>query len=1089
MNIDFKSILEKNKWNIVAVVIFFIVAAIFYYPSLQGYQLKQDDVKNFIGMSQEVKDFREATGEEPLWTNAMFSGMPSTQISVLYEGRFTTNFFSNLLRLWLPSPLGYLFVFFVSFFFMCRCFKIRPLVAIIGAIAFGLSTYFIVIIDVGHNTKALTMAYSPFLIGAFVLAFRKKTRWVGLSLSALFMAILFRMNHPQIIYYISFLLVAMGIVYLVDAIQQKKIKDFGFAVLGLVVAYVVGFFVNYGILLGTMEYTPYTIRGKTDLTINPNGTSNKDNETTGLDREYVTRWSYGVGETFTLLVPDFKGGASKVFASSQEEFQEIQTEFDEGFRPSLTSVANQYKLNQQQQSELYNNYVMQYAYSSNYYGEQPITSGPVYVGAIVLLLSVLALIYVKNPLKWAFFGVTLFVVMLSWGKNFPLMTNFFLDHFPLYNKFRAVTIILVVAELTIPLLGVLFLSKLIKEKEEIVNNIKPLYYTIGGFIFILLLMWIVPFTDFATSAELAQNAKINGQDPNIQGVLNTSTLELVKDKRAQIYTQSVWRSLAFILMGGALLIGYVRMNFRKEFLLIGLGALIFIDLAAYDMNFISYETEGDQAKWVQPYQKNYPYKELNADRQVYNTELQSNPELQSYIKTRLDSLHKVWNDEGLEPAEKQKMETWWKYRLLNRKTNFRVYEANNPYNSSRASYFHKSLGGYHGAKLGRYQDLISFHLAQGNFKVFDMLNTKYILNVNRQYEQNDQSRMQPTGSNLGNAWFIKNVEWVSTADEEIISLGAQYKVAVDNAEGIDIRLNGEPFVGGELTQNQNLETWKIKKDPKTQKMDTVKTPIRLNLSMGVGEKMIYANVGGGYNWQPFQKENAQQAEMVVAFVNADSIYMQANPNINFYKNGEQFEKGFVELNDNISKIELQGDDTNFVKINFDFPKQPGAQFAYMKTNAQRKWTTKGDASIQQVILEAEKTNDFDPENEVIINEKYKDKVSAEEYSGEGEITMTSYAPNHLKYKSNSEEKQFAVFSEIYYPLGWTAYIDGEKAPILQVNYTLRGLEIPAGEHEIEFKYQLDSYKTSTYFAYAGSILLIFILAGGFYMHFRQREKN
>lgn len=1075
MKIDFNSLLQKNKWNLIAIAVFFIVSCIFYYPSLQGYYLSQDDVKNFIGMSQEIQDYRIANdNEEPLWTNAMFSGMPATQISTQYDGRFVTDFFSGLFQLWLPRPLGYLFVFFLSFFFMARCFKIKPIISIIGALAFGLSTYFIIILDVGHNTKALTMAFTPFLIGSFVLAFREKTRWIGIGLSALFMALQFRLNHPQITYYISFIIFGMGVVYLIEAIKNKKIKSFGFSVAGVLVAYLIGFMVNYGSLLGTLEYAPYTIRGKTDLTINPNGTSNANNETSGLSRDYVTNWSYGVGETYTFLVPDFKGGGSKAFATSPEKAQEMQ----KNFMSNQEVTQNLQLLSPKKQQQ----YFQKYLYSSYYFGDQPMTSGPVYVGAIVLVLSVLALIYVKNPLKWAFFAVTVLTVMLSWGKNFPGLTNFFLDHFPMYNKFRAVTIILVVAELTIPLLGIMFLSRLIKKREEIKENIKPLYITLGAFVFILLLMWMSPsiFTDFTTQKEALEMANLKGPEASINSFIVSNAIQ----EREQVFSQSVLRSLLFVLMGGGLILAYVKTNFRKNFLLLGLGVLIFIDLASYDMNFIGYETEGDRPDWLTYYQYRYPYNELNSDNQIYLNETKNNPEVNKYISTKLDSLRQKWNEKGIELNDKQRLETWWKFRLLNRKTNYRVFDTDNPFNSSRASYFHKSIGGYHGAKLGRYQDLISFHIGKFNQKVLDMLNTKYTIAYTYDKNGNKVDRLSLRQSHLGNAWFVKNIKWVETADEEILSLGATYQIDVKDAEGIDLRLNAQPFTGGEVDQNQDLEIWRTVQDPNTNKVDTIKRPIRLDMGVDVGQKIAYAEIGGEGRWASYRKEMEQGYVAGLTVYNADSLALQTLEGIQFFRNGKPFTKGIIRMSDTITyKMEGQ---SNTKQISLNFSLQPGAGFVYYPANTTRTWTSVNDPKINRTILEAEKISDFDPSNEAIVNSKYSDQISGKEFSGEGEIKLNSYAPNYLKYTSNSSDKQFAVFSEIYYPLGWKAYIDGEEVEILQVDYTLRGLEIPAGEHEIEFKYELESYHTATYMAYAGSFLLIIVIAGSVYFQYRKQ---
>ena len=383
---------KSNLWHVGAIALFILIACVYFSPALKGYVLKQTDVTNYIGASREIVDYRDANGEQILWTNAMFSGMPSTQISMLYEGTWFNRGLTSIFRLGLPAPIFFLFTYFLGFYILSLALKIRPIIGVVGSIAFGFSSYFIVILEAGHNTKAAAIAFAPLMIAGFILAYRMKNWLLGVALASVFMMMELGTNHVQITYYMAFVLLFLGIVELYRHIKENELVKF-FKVTGvLLVGYVFAVMVNYGNLFGTVEYAEETIRGGTELTIKADGTTNDDIKTSGLDRDYVTNWSYGHAETFSFIVPNFKGGETQAISQNDAN------------KDIVKDVDNRYRAN--------------VAGSNQYWGDQPFTSGPVYVGVIVLFLAFLGLVYVKDRYKWALLSVTLLAIMLSWGKNY-----------------------------------------------------------------------------------------------------------------------------------------------------------------------------------------------------------------------------------------------------------------------------------------------------------------------------------------------------------------------------------------------------------------------------------------------------------------------------------------------------------------------------------------------------------------------------------------------------------------------------------------------------------------------------------------------
>lgn len=971
-----KLLKKKNLWHVGAIAGFLLIACIYFMPALKGYVVDQADVRNWAGAAQEVKDYRQ--GDEQIgWTNSMFSGMPATQIAMRYEGTAVTSFFRDAMTLWLPKPVSILFMYFIGFYIMAMSFRIKPLVAIIGALAFGFSSYFIIIIEAGHVTKALAVGYTPLLIAGFIYAYRWKNWILGIALSSLFMSMELAANHLQVMYYMIFVLIGLGVVELIKAIKKGKpgLLKFGKVTAGLLVAYMLAVLMNSGNILGTQEYTKATTRGGSELTIDPMGNPVEANNTSGLDRDYVTEWSYGRAETFTFIVPNFKGGESQRLADNPD-YSHLFKDVDFQYRDAAKQ------------------------YGTQYWGDQPFTSGPVYVGALIMLMALLGLIYGKDLARWGILPILILTVMLSWGKNFMGLTDFFLDHFPGYAKFRAVTIILVVAELCIPLLAVFFLHRLFKKRDKIAEKPMGFFIAAGATIGILLLFYAAPTlgNSFMSAGELDAIGSIPDADTRLYF---ENVFTEIQNIRISIFRADVLRSLAFVVIGGACIYLYMRKAFNQYVLGAAIAILVLLDLAGVANRYLSTEKKGkNYVQWVEKYEQEFPYRAGEGEKQILAYEQAENPELSLKTDSAYNAVSATFKNSKMSNAEKQRRIDWATYRTMNQYTNFRVLEAGNPYNSTYVSYFNKSIGGYHGAKLGRYQDLIEFHLSVENPAVLDMLNMKYKIQpiMNPVTRKIDNSRLAGVNrSAMGNAWFTKDVQFVENANEEILALNSGNEFVYDTSL-FPLLVNGVPYYGAPVTLNEDLTLlYPIMDSIGGVRYDTVAIGPPIGQLGGAGNYAMIINQTGQLQWV------------------ADDIVPS-------------------------------GTTQKFIRI-----------------------------------VHSGRTG-WDPAKTTIVNKEFKDKISKESYSGEGSIELTSYHPDYLVYQTNSSSDQLAVFSEIYYPNGWTAMVDGQKTDILQVNYVLRAIEVPAGEHKIEFVYEIPTYKQSATLAWIGSILMIALLGFGLFMN-------
>lgn len=804
---DFKSLLPY----LLVILAFVLLAVGFVHPVVNGKKLVQSDVQQFQGMSKEVKDFRERTGEEALWTNSMFGGMPAYQISVKSKNNVAKPIL-KILTLNLPHPANIIFLYFIGFFILMMALQRNIWIALFGAIAFALSSYFIIIIEAGHNTKALAIGLMPPLFAGVYLLFKKKYL-IGFILTALFTALELRANHLQITYYLLMVFLAYGISELIYHVKNNKVPDLLKAVGLMVLALVLAVGVNMVNFWMAYEAGEHSTRGKPVLSMN------KEDQSEGLDPSYIMAWSYGKAETLTLLVPDLMGGSShKELSKDSETYKKL---IKQGVP---RSNANKF-----------------IEAVPTYWGKQPFTSGPVYVGAIIFFLFVFGMFIVQDRYRWWILAITVLAILLSWGKNFVGFSEFFIHNFPAYNKFRAVSMILVIPEFTMPLLAVLAIRRMFRNevsKEKIMNGLKYSAIIVGGILVSILLFGPGSF-DFTGVKD---------------GQLPQWLIGAIREDRIAILRKDTFRSLVFVLIGAGIIWFWMKQKVKAQYAIIALAAITLIDLWSVNRRYL------DSDNFEAARKVDIPYNPSRADQMI----------------------------------------------MQDQDPNYRVFsQLQDPFREARTSYFHKSIGGYHGAKLQRYQDMIDYHLSKGNMKVFNMLNTKYFIVPG----QNNQPMAQRNPGAMGHAWFVSNYRIVENPDSAIIAL-----------------------------------------------------------------------------------------------------------------------------------------------------------------------------------------NNFEPSQTAIVERQHADPLEGKQFSKDTSavISLQKYAPNHLVYQAKSTSEQLAVFSEIYYPEGWTVSIDGEKAEHFRVNYILRGLIVPAGEHTIEFEFKPASYYTGRTIAAVSSGFLILILLGGIVFAIRNasgKEEN
>jgi uncharacterized membrane protein YfhO len=798
---------------VVAILVFVLASIIYFYPVLQGQKLKQSDITQFRGMVKDINDYRIDNNTEPYWTGASFSGMPAYQISAYYPNDFVRNL-DRLLR-FLPRPADYTFLYFLSFFVLMMALKVNWRLAILGSLAFGFSTYLIIIFGAGHNAKAHAIAYMPLVVAGFLWIFKRKFI-LGFIVTGLAMALEIYTNHIQMTYYLGFCLLILCIVELVHAIKEKVLPIFLKQAVIIMAAVALGIGANAPRLMALKEYADYSTRGKSELTINLDGSEKAI--TKGLDKEYITQYSYSKLETFNLFIPRYMGGGTiEKLGENSSFYQFIEDKAGK-------KVAREYS-----------------EQVLTYWGDQPIVEAPAYIGAVIFFLFFLGIFLVKGRLKQWLVAATIFSIVLSWGRNFEGITNFFIDYIPLYNKFRAVSSIQVIAELCVPILGVLGLKAFFSpamRKEEKQQGLKKAVLA-----FVALIVAGFCLAHMFGTFEGLRDAQ---QYSEIPGFLDA----VISDRKAMLFSDTI-RSLILVLISGGVLWLFLKDKLKSIFVIIVLTLFVLFDLISVNKKYVNADDFKSAGKIEKPFTKS------DADKLILQ-----------------DKTH---------------------YRVAN----FAV----DLMNDGSTSYFHNSIGGYHAAKLGRYQELFDFQIAKNNMQVFNMLHTKYFIvpdaEGNPQVQQNKEAN--------GNVWFVKALIPVQNANEEI----------------------------------QALDTLNTKK-----------------------EAVILKN--------------------------------------------------------------------DYQKMAMQFPMQ-------------------------------------------------QDTMAT--------IALVDYKVTSLTYNSKTETAQFAVFSEIFYKEGWNAYIDGELTPHFRVNYVLRGMKIPAGNHKIEFKFEpkvIQQGKTVSLISYA---LLLLISVGWFFYEHKRLKKS
>lgn len=800
--------------SLLGVGILLVITLVYFYPDVfEGNVLRQHDTLQGVANGQEAAAFAEATGETTRWTNSLFSGMPTFQISPSYGSSKLISTVERAYSLWLPNPANLVFIMMLGFYILMLAMRTRWYVALLGAIAYGFSSYFFIIIGAGHIWKFSTLAYVPPTIAGIILCYRGK--YIGGGVLAAFFAMLqIAANHIQMTYYFLFVIVALVIAFFVEHKRANTLKKWAKATGVLAVAAALAVGANLPSLYNTYEYSKQTMRGGHSELAVASANSTKG----GLDKNYITQWSYGISETFSLLIPNIKGGATIIptdgqnVQTSMAEVEQVKEDYQKG------------KIDYQTYSNL--------QMFPQYFGDQPMTNGPVYVGALIFALFILGLVIVKGPVKWALFAVTVLSVALSWGHNMMWLTDWFIDHFPLYNKFRTVASILVIAEFTMPLLAALALQKIVTTPDFFKLHSKAFFGSFGISIFFCLLGMMAPsvFGSGISQMEADMFAEYAAQGYDLSPLYAS-----LQDARMAMVSADALRSFVFLVIGAALFWLYFKNILKKEALCGALLVVVLIDMYPVDKR---------------------------------------------YLNTKSFSMKPAMAQQTIEPRPVDLQ------ILQDTAMNYRVMDLSR-FGDAMPSYFHKCIGGYHAAKLTRYQDLIDRQISKNNVEVLNMLNAKYLV------VDDTTAHINPEA--LGNGWFVDKVTYVK---------GAQAEMAV---------------------------------------LDTLHTAV-----------------------------------------------------------------GAV-----------------------------------------------ADESFRSVLGEAKAVMPGDT------------------------IIETVYKPNELHYKTISRNGGLAVFSEIYFPWGWTATVDGKEVPVGRVNYVLRALQLPAGEHTVVFRFDPQSVHTTETVAYASVVLIYLALIGAF----------
>ncbi|PKH67407.1 hypothetical protein CXF59_08350 [Flavobacterium sp. ALD4] len=806
-------IINKFYPHALVVLGFVLVSLIYFFPVLQGKQIYQSDIAQYTGMAKEQNDFRAAEHVEPYWTNSAFGGMPTYQLGAKYPYDYI-GAIDDALR-FLPRPADYLFLYFLGFYGLLLVLKTDPLKAFFGALAFGFSTYLIIILGVGHNSKAHAIAYMPLVIAGFILVFRKKYVLGGL-LTMFATALEINANHFQMTYYLLIFLLILSAYFIYLDIKEKAYKPLLNALGVLAIAGIFAIGANATNLLATAEYASFSTRGKSELSFNPDGS--KNTSSSAMTKDYITEYSYGLAESFNLIAPRLFGGSNHEALGKDSKMYEFM--LGQGVPEGQAA-----------------DYVKG---MPTYWGDQPIVAAPAYIGIVVFFLGIIALFIDERKIKYVFLSGAFTALLLSWGKNFPALTDFFIDYVPMYNKFRAVSSIQVILELCFPVLAIMGLQSFFKLDKEM--QWKALWRSLAVALGLIVVLFL--------SKSMFSFSGVN--DEYYRESYGPGFVDALIGDRMSLYSADLLRSGFFILLVAGVLWLFIKNKIAQNTAIILVGLFMVSDLFFVDKNYVS------SKDFVSGREVAVPFQETPSDIEILK-----------------DTSH------------------------------YRVFEVSGNFSSARASYFHKSIGGYHAAKPRKVQQLFDYQIAKNNMEILNMLNVKYIIQTNK--EGKEFPTINPNAN--GNAWFVNDVKLVNKSNNEMKLLD---ELDTKKAAIFNIHLYGDKFKNARLKRN----------------LDT-----------------------------------------------------------------------------------------------------------------------------------------------------------------SGTIKIDIYKPNYIKYTSNNENEGLAVFSEIYYENGWNAYVDGEKTEHFPVNYVLRAMIVPGGQHSIEFKFEPQVIKTGSILTLISAVGMLLLLVGGVYYEKKKRFKN
>ncbi len=774
MKINFKSLLP----HIVSILVFVIVSSIYFSPVFEGYSLKQNDIRQHKGMSKEIDDFRITHGKEPLWTNSMFGGMPAYQISTKYENNLLAKV-NLMFQLGLPHPVGLLFLAMLGFYIFGLCLKVNPWLSMLGGLAFGLSTINLLYIGAGHNSKVNAIAYMAPALGGFILAFRGRLM-LGAAIFGLFFGLNITCNHFQMTYYLVFLLGAVGVVEVIRLSLQKSFVELGKAVGVLLIAGGISVLPGIGNITSTLEYSKYTTRGASDLTIKPKGENNEQRVDEGLNTNYILEYNYGKGEILSIIAPNAKGAKDDLIGNDEKAMENVDPQFSG-----------------------------QISQMNHYWGGQRMSGGAFYFGVVMFAFFLFGMVYYKDPIKWAFLAIVLLAIALA-SKDPGGLNNIFINKVPMYNKFRDSKMILVLIQVIFPALGILFLNYLLERKEEIVNK-KKLLITTGSILLFGIILYMFPSVSgsFMRSEEISQfdEAMKSVKDPS-QLTMFIQMKQSLIDTRISIYKSEIGRTLLLLAVGSGIVLLFFLTKINRMILTVVSIVFVFGDNFSVSKRYLNNDGEGmHYNSYDEETVASLPYVPQVSDISILNREKVN---IVGFDAKKGSLLSQMKLSSSYETMENQgSLETIADFGTLNMNTDYRVLTFANPFNETGTSYFHKSIGGYHGAKLKRYQEMIDFYISDEMMKlnqivsaeknrklreysaimeitqdkaqaVFDtislsditlpdsmpvlnMLNVKYLI-VNPA-----QSALINHGVN-GNAWFVKDVLKANSTNEEMSKL-------------------------------------------------------------------------------------------------------------------------------------------------------------------------------------------------------------------------------------------------------------------------------------------------------------------------------